>query len=101
MCIRDRVNGATKAPIWAPALNRLVAYALSFLGKYSAVALIAAGKFPASPIARTSRANIKRVTLTDTTRETSPTADIASRAPAKLVVQLPATMPEVTSPQNA
>ena len=41
-------SGAAKAPMVAPALKMLVASALSFLGKYSAVALIAAGKFPAS-----------------------------------------------------
>ena len=56
---------------------------------------------PASPIANTKRANTNSVTLTDTTNETLPTVLIASRAPAKLVVHSPATMPAVNSPQKA
>ena len=46
------VSGAASAPTDAPALKIEVAKARSFLGKYSAVTLIAAGKFPASPSAR-------------------------------------------------
>src|SRR6478752_8279496 len=63
--------GAAKAPTVAPALKILVAKALSFLGKYSAVVLIAAGKFPASPTARTKRAKINKVTLTLITKAVS------------------------------
>ena len=64
-------NGAINAPIVEPALNILVANALSFLGKYSAVVLIAAGKFPASPMAKTNRAKINKTTLTLITLEKS------------------------------
>ena len=59
------VAGATKAPMDAPALKIDVANARSFFGKYSAVVLIAAGKLPASPSARTARAARKSHTLTD------------------------------------
>ena len=59
------LTGAAKAPTVAPALKMLVAKARSFFGKNSAVALIAAGKFPASPTAKTKRAMIKKVTLMD------------------------------------
>ena len=45
------VSGAASAPTDAPALKIDVAKARSFLGKYSAVTLIAAGKLPASPVA--------------------------------------------------
>ena len=58
------VIGAINAPTDAPALNIDVANARSFLGKYSAVVLIAAGKFPASPRARMERAAMKSHTLT-------------------------------------
>ncbi len=57
-------SGAIKAPIDAPALKILVAYARSFFGKYSAVTFIAAGKLPASPKANTQRATIKHHMLT-------------------------------------
>ncbi len=57
-------KGAMSAPIVDPALNMLVAYARSFLGKYSAVAFIAAGKLPASPMASTQRAMMNRVSDT-------------------------------------
>jgi len=40
-----------------------VAKARSFLGKYSAVTLMAAGKLPLSPSARTARQKRKRYTL--------------------------------------
>ena len=46
------VSGAMSAPIEEPELKMEVAKALSFLGKYSAVALIADGKLPPSPRAR-------------------------------------------------
>ena len=57
------VSGAKSAPMEAPALNMDVAKALSFLGKYSAVVLIAAGKFPASPSARILLATRKQYML--------------------------------------
>ena len=59
------VAGATRAPTDAPALKMEVANARSFLGKYSAVVLMAAGKLPASPRARMPRAARKSHTLTD------------------------------------
>ena len=43
-----------------------VAKERSFLGKYSAVALIAAGKFPASPMANTALENINPAIETGT-----------------------------------
>ena len=57
------VNGAAKAPIEAPALKIEVANARSRFGKYSAVTLTAAGKYPASPIANTQRAAKKKYIL--------------------------------------
>ena len=57
------VSGATRAPIDEPELNMDVAKALSFFGKYSAVALIADGKLPPSPSARTHRATMNIQTL--------------------------------------
>jgi len=53
------VIGAAKAPTVEPALKMEVEYARSFFGKYSAVTLIAAGKFHASPTPNTIRAAIK------------------------------------------
>ena len=50
--IRGMESGATRAPMEDPELNMDVAKALSFFGKYSAVALIAEGKLPPSPKAR-------------------------------------------------
>ena len=47
--IQGTDSGANMAPTLVPELNIPVANALSFFGKYSAVALIAAGKLPASP----------------------------------------------------
>src|SRR6187549_2402495 len=58
-CIQGTVRGASIAPTFVPELKTPVANDLSFLGKYSAVALIAAGKFPASPNASTALENIK------------------------------------------
>ena len=52
---RGMVAGAAKAPTEAPLLKIEVENARSFLGKYSAVALMAAGKLPASPTARIRR----------------------------------------------
>ena len=57
------VSGAAKAPTEAPELKIEVAKARSFLGKYSAVTLMAAGKFPASPRARMARQTRKSHTL--------------------------------------
>src|SRR5690606_12422400 len=99
--ITGMVRGAANAPIVAPALKILVESALSFLGKNSAVALIAAGKLPASPTASTKRAKINKVTLTLTTRPTSLTRAIASLAPANPTNHSPATIPEVAIPQQA
>src|SRR6185369_170133 len=63
--IQGTVSGARIAPTLAPELNIPVANDLSFLGKYSAVAFIAAGKFPASPNARIARENINPITETE------------------------------------
>lgn len=93
------VNGAASAPMVAPALKILVAKALSFLGKYSAVALIAAGKFPASPNARTKRAMMNKVTLVDVTSAILSTVAIIDFAPAKLTNQSPLKIPAVAIPQ--
>ena len=65
------VRGAIKAPTVAPRLNTDVANARSFFGKYSAVTLMAAGKFPASPIARTKRAARNNHTLVVEMRRTA------------------------------
>src|SRR5687767_9881682 len=51
--IQGTVIGARIAPILEPELKIPVANDLSLFGKYSAVALIAAGKLPASPKANT------------------------------------------------
>ncbi len=99
------VRGAANAPIVAPALKIAVASALSFFGKYSAVALIAAGKFPDSPIAKTTREKIINTTLTLIISPTSPpifiNCSIDSRAPANPTNQLPVTIPDVPIPQIA
>src|SRR5688572_19946882 len=55
-------KGARIAPTLAPELKIPVASDLSFLGKYSAVALIAAGKLPASPKANTALDIINPIT---------------------------------------
>src|SRR5690606_40293784 len=60
--IQGTVSGAKIAPTFAPELNIPVAKDRSFLGKYSAVAFIAAGKFPASPIANIVLENINPMT---------------------------------------
>ena len=59
------VSGAARAPTEDPELKIDVANARSFFGKYSAVTLIAAGKFPASPSARTVRQARKSQTEID------------------------------------
>src|SRR6187200_2228851 len=64
--IQGTVKGARIAPTLAPELKMPVAKDRSFFGKYSAVALIAAGKFPDSPKPNTARANIKPKTETGT-----------------------------------
>ena len=67
--INGIVRGAANAPTVAPALKILVANARSFFGKYSAVALIAPGKLPASPIAKINRAKINKLTLVEIINE--------------------------------
>lgn len=64
LSIQGTVSGAKIAPIVVPELKMPTAKDLSFLGKYSAVALIAAGKLPASPMAKTALANMKPSTDT-------------------------------------
>src|SRR5688572_5597505 len=63
--IHGTVSGANMAPTLVPELNMPVANERSFFGKYSAVALIAAGKFPDSPKPNTARAIIKPSTETE------------------------------------
>ena len=62
--IQGTDSGAKMAPTLAPELKIPVAKDLSFFGKYSAVALMAAGKFPASPMARIALETIKPNTET-------------------------------------
>ncbi|MNR36303.1 hypothetical protein D3C85_1542040 [compost metagenome] len=59
--------GARIAPTFAPELKMPVAKERSFFGKYSAVALIAIGKLPASPIASTARDSMKPAIATGMT----------------------------------
>src|SRR5258706_4983243 len=63
--IQGTVNGARIAPTLEPELKMPVAKDLSFFGKYSAVALMAAGKLPASPNANTARENLNPKTETE------------------------------------
>src|SRR5687767_1365196 len=63
--IQGTVSGANMAPTFAPELKMPVANDRSFFGKYSAVALMAAGKLPASPKASTARENINPKTETE------------------------------------
>ena len=56
--IHGTLKGANTAPTFAPELKIPVAKDRSFLGKYSAGTLIAAGKFPASPNARNALAKM-------------------------------------------
>ena len=79
LAMRGMVSGATSAPTEEPELKMDVEKARSFFGKYSAVTLIAAGKFPASP--RASTARHARKSHTETVMpiiETNPTAFRAS-----------------------
>ncbi len=69
--IQGTVSGASMAPTFAPELNIPVANDLSFFGKYSAVAFIAAGKLPASPNANTARETMKPNIETGITRPTA------------------------------
>ena len=75
-------SGATSAPTVEPALKIEVAKARSRLGKYSAVTFTAEGKLPDSPTASTTRAAMKKYTLTiDTIEATSPVARIMPAVP--------------------
>ena len=95
---RGIVAGAARAPTDAPLLNIAVAKALSFLGKYSAVTFIAAGKLPASPRASTERQNRNAYMLmVDIIMAASPVARIRS---ARLSKPLPITI-SVNNPQQA
>src|SRR3954469_10108451 len=60
--IAGTTSGVTSAPMLVPELKRPVANARSRLGNHSATTLIAAGKFPASPRRRASRAAMKPAT---------------------------------------
>ena len=88
-------RGAARAPTDAPALKIEVAKARSFLGKYSAVVLMAAGKLPDSPSARIPRQSRKRYTdVVDTAKaafEPASTALMASTepSPVKEAVAIP------------
>src|SRR3546814_15092454 len=99
--MKGMVNGAANAPTVAPALKMLVANPRSFFGKYSAVAFIAAGKLPDSPIAKMIRAKTNSVTLTEITAPTSPTVPMSSLASSKPTNQLPVRIPDVAIPQKA
>src|SRR5690606_2177024 len=94
-------KGAARAPTVAPALKILVADPRSFFGKNSAVALIAAGKLPDSPMARIILAKTNSVTLTEITAPTSPTVPMSSFAFSKPTNHLPVRIPDVAIPQNA
>ena len=87
------VSGATSAPIDAPALKMEVAKARSFLGKYSAVTLMAAGKLPASPKASTHRAARKQymlmVAIVTTTSPVAPASSAAVCRPTQCSVTMP------------
>src|SRR6218665_2673797 len=99
--ILGMINGADRAPTAAPALKILVAKALSFLGKYSAVVLIAAGKFPASPTANTKRAKMNSITLVLPTSATLSTVFIISFDSSKPTNQCPVKIPDAAIPQYA
>ncbi len=101
LAIKGIVTGADNAPTVAPALKILVANALSFLGKYSAVDFIAAGKLPASPNANTKRAKMKSETEVEVTMAALSNVAIASFAPSNPTNQLPVRIPDVPIPQSA
>lgn len=65
LAMKGTERGARIAPTLEPELKIPVAKERSRLGKYSAVALIADGKLPASPTASTIRAIIKAIRLTE------------------------------------
>ena len=74
--------GAMSAPMVLPLLKMLVGKALSFLGKYSAVTLMAQGKLPLSPRASTMRLMMKNHALTEAmTAVVVPTALMRSALP--------------------
>ena len=79
--IHGTVSGASKAPIFEPELKIPVAKERSFLGKYSAVALIAAGKFPDSPNPKTALAIINPRTDTDMVENPISVANGLNKAP--------------------
>ena len=83
--INGTLIGASTAPIFAPELKIPVANERSLFGKYSAVALIAAGKLPASPIARMARAIMKPAT--DTGTAAMPTAPRIAAMPAPIGIE--------------
>ena len=66
----------------APELKIPVASERSCLGKYSAVALMAAGKFPASPKARTARESIKPTIEAGNTVKPTAAMILESKVPA-------------------
>ena len=79
--IHGTLRGASTAPMLAPELKMPVANERSRLGKYSAVALIAAGKLPASPIASSARASMKPATDTGTAAMPTAAITVPSAAP--------------------
>ena len=90
-------RGAASAPTEAPALKIEVANARSFFGKYSAVTLIAAGKFPASPRASMPLQSRNRYTeVVDMARAAFDAISIPLRA----ITSSPVII-EVTTPQAA
>ena len=92
-------SGAARAPTEAPALKMDVAKARSFLGKYSAVVLMAAGKLPDSPKARMPRHSRNRYTLTvEMARAMLEPASTARRA---CTESIPSTNQVVATPQAA
>ena len=92
------VAGAARAPTLAPELNMDVAKARSFLGKYSAVTFMAAGKLPASPSARTQRQKRNAYMLiVDIIMAESPVAPIRASVEEKS----PPIHPSVNTPQKA
>ncbi len=92
-------RGAASAPTDAPALKMEVANARSFLGKYSAVVLMAAGKLPDSPSARMPRQRRNRYTLT--VEMVSATLEPASTALRAATESTPSTNQVVATPQPA
>ena len=79
--IQGTDKGAKTAPTFAPELKMPVAKDLSFLGKYSAVALIAAGKFPASPKPKMAREIMKPAIETGTAATPNQPKKVAAAVP--------------------